>query len=123
MQRSALGRPPRLVPSLIASVIPFYLIQVRQYAPAAAGAVFLPLIALMFLFSARVGALIPRVGERLLLFAGAALAGTGFAAFALLDELHGYALSVLPAVLLLGCGMTLSRRAAHQCSHVFGAGA
>jgi EmrB/QacA subfamily drug resistance transporter len=88
-------------------VIPFYLIQVRHYVPAAAGAVFLPLIALMFLFSARVGALVPRVGERLLLFAGASLAGMGFAAFALLDGLHGYVLSVLPAVLCLGCGMTL----------------
>jgi MFS family permease len=88
-------------------VIPFYLIQVRHYPPAAAGAVFLPLIALMFLFSARVGALVPRVGERLLLCVGSALAGVGFAAFAWLDNLNGYFLSVLPAVLILGCGMTL----------------
>ena len=88
-------------------MIPFYLIQVRHYLPAAAGAVFLPLIVLNFLFSARVGALVPRVGERLLLFAGVVLAGMGFAAFALLDGLHGYVLSVLPAVLFLGCGMTL----------------
>jgi EmrB/QacA subfamily drug resistance transporter len=89
-------------------MVPFYLIQVRHYPPAAAGAAFLPLIGLMFLFSARVGALVPRVSERLLLFAGAVLAGMGFVAFALLDGLHGYALSVLPAVLFLGCGMTLS---------------
>ena len=88
-------------------VIPFYMIQVRHYAPAAAGAVFVPLILLMFLFSARVGALVPRIGERLLMCAGAAFAGTGFAAFAWLAPLHGYALSVLPPVLLLGCGMTL----------------
>ncbi len=88
-------------------VIPFYMIQLRHYAPAAAGAVFVPLIVLMFLFSARVGALVPRVGERPLMCAGAALAGTGFAAFAWLAPLHGYALSVLPPVLLLGCGMTL----------------
>ncbi len=89
-------------------VIPFYLIQVRHYLPAAAGAVFLPLIALMFLFSARVGALVPRAGERLLMCLGAALAGAGFIAFALLDGLHGYVLSVMPAVLILGCGMTLA---------------
>jgi EmrB/QacA subfamily drug resistance transporter len=88
-------------------VIPFYLIQVRHYHPAAAGAVFLPLIALMFLFSARVGALVPKLGERFLLCLGAALAGGGFAAFAWLDNLNGYFLSVLPAVLILGCGMTL----------------
>jgi EmrB/QacA subfamily drug resistance transporter len=88
-------------------VIPFYLIQVRHYPPAAAGAVFVPLIGLMFLFSARVGALVPRLGERLLLCLGAALAGAGFGAFAWLDSLHGYILSVLPPVLILGCGMTL----------------
>ena len=51
-------------------VIPFYLIQVRHYPPAAAGAVFLPLIVLMFLFSARVGALVPRLGERFLCVPG-----------------------------------------------------
>ncbi len=88
-------------------VIPFYLIQVRHYPPAAAGAVFVPLIALMFLFSARVGALVPRLGERFLLCCGAGVAGVGFAAFAWLDSLHGYFLSVLPPVLILGCGMTL----------------
>jgi MFS family permease len=88
-------------------VIPFYLIQVRHYPPAAAGAVFLPFILMMFLFSARVGAMVPRVGERLLLCLGAALAGLGFAAFAWLDDQPGYALSILPPVLLLGSGMTL----------------
>ena len=88
-------------------VLPFYLIQVRHYVPAAAGATFLPLIVIMFLFSARVGAMVPRVGERFLLCVGALLAGAGFGAFALLDGLHGYALSVMPAVLILGCGLTL----------------
>jgi EmrB/QacA subfamily drug resistance transporter len=88
-------------------VIPFYMIQVRHYPPAAAGAVFVPLILIMFFFSARVGALVPRIGERLLMCAGAALAGAGFGAFAWLSSLHGYASSVLPPVLLLGCGLTL----------------
>ena len=88
-------------------VIPFYLIQVRRYPPAAAGAAFLPLILIMLLFSARIGALVPRLGERFLLCSGAALAGAGFAAFALLDGLHGYALSVLPPVMILGFGLAL----------------
>lgn len=88
-------------------VIPFYLIQVRHYPPPAAGAVFLPLILMMFLFSARVGAMVPKLGERLLLCLGAALAGIGFAAFAWLDDRLSYALSILPPVFLLGCGMTL----------------
>jgi EmrB/QacA subfamily drug resistance transporter len=89
-------------------LIPFYVIQVRRYPPAAAGAVFLPLIALMFFFSARVGALIPRIGERVLMFAGAAFAGAGFAALATFEKLHGYVFAVLPGVLLLGIGMTLA---------------
>jgi EmrB/QacA subfamily drug resistance transporter len=89
-------------------VIPFYMIQVRHYAPASAGAVFVPLILIMFVFSARVGSLVPRVGERLLMCAGAALAGAGFAAFAWLSSLNGYVLSVLPPVILLGCGLTLA---------------
>jgi EmrB/QacA subfamily drug resistance transporter len=88
-------------------VIPFYVIQVRHYSTPAAGTVFLPLIAIMFLFSARVGALIPKLGERTLLFAGSALAGAGFAAFAILDNHQSYFLIVLPGVLLLGIGMTL----------------
>jgi len=89
-------------------VIPFYLIQVRHYPTSAAGAVFVPLMAIMFFFSARVGGLIPKVGERVLLFTGATFAGAGFTALALLDNLHGYVLSVLPGVLLLGVGMTLA---------------
>ena len=89
-------------------VIPFYMIQVRHYAPAAAGAVFVPLILILFVFSARVGSLVPKIGERFLMCAGAALAGTGFAAFAWLTPLQGYLLSVLPPVLLLGCGLTLA---------------
>jgi hypothetical protein len=88
-------------------VLPFYLIQVRGYVPAAAGAVFLPMILIMFLFSARVGALVPRIGERFLMSVGAILSGAGFAAFTLLDRFHGYAFSVMPAVLILGTGLTL----------------
>lgn len=88
-------------------VTPFYLIQVRHYTPANAGAVFLPLIALMFIFSSRVGDLIPRIGERALLAVGATLSGAGFAAFALLDGQRGYVFAILPGVLLLGAGITL----------------
>ncbi len=87
--------------------IPFYVIQVRHYTSIEAGAIFLPLIVLMFFFSARVGAWIPKVGERILLVVGAIFAGAGFAAFALLDKLPSYALAILPGVLLLGAGMTL----------------
>jgi hypothetical protein len=60
----------------------------------------------MFFFSARVGALIPRIGEFVLLSLGATLAGAGFLAFALLDHQQKYVFGILPGVLLLGAGMT-----------------
>ncbi|SFS17674.1 drug resistance transporter, EmrB/QacA subfamily [Granulicella pectinivorans] len=89
-------------------VTPFYLIQVRHYKPAMAGAVFLPLIALMFLFSTWAGGMVAKVGERLLLCAGAGLAGAGYVAFAVFDRNETYVTGVLPGVLLLGAGLTLS---------------
>ena len=89
-------------------VIPFYVIQVRHYAPVEAGAVFLPLVAMMFFFSARVGAMSARVGERWLLTGGAVFAGAGFGLFAVLSEEGAYWRSLLPGVLLLGMGMTLA---------------
>jgi EmrB/QacA subfamily drug resistance transporter len=89
-------------------VIPFYVIQVRHYPPVEAGGVFLPLVAMMFFFSARVGAMAERVGERWLLAGGAAAAGVGFCLFALLSGAGGYWRSLLPGVLMLGVGVTLA---------------
>ncbi|MDQ1451892.1 MAG: hypothetical protein QOK38_1758 [Acidobacteriaceae bacterium] len=89
-------------------VIPFYVIQVRHYAPVEAGAVFLPLVAMMFFFSARVGAMAARVGERWLLAGGAGCAGVGFGLFAALSAGGAYWRSLLPGVLLLGVGLTLA---------------
>ena len=89
-------------------VIPFYLIQVRHYAPAAAGAVFLPLIVIMFFFSPRVGAMAAKLGERRLLVGGACCAGAGFYLLAVLSTNGSYWRSLLPGVLLLGVGFTLA---------------
>jgi hypothetical protein len=89
-------------------VIPFYVIQVRHYPPVAAGAIFLPMVTMMFFFSARVGARAARVGERRLLAAGAACAGVGFCLFAILSGMGSYWRSLLPGVLLLGLGLTLA---------------
>ena len=89
-------------------VIPFYVIQVRHYAPAEAGAVFLPSITIMFFFSARVGALAAQVGERRLLVGGACCAGAGFCLLAALSAHGGYWRSLLPGLLLLGVGFTLA---------------
>ena len=89
-------------------VIPFYVIQVRHYPPVEAGAVFLPMIAMMFFFSARVGAAAARIGERRLMASGAVCAGVGFLLLAALSGAGSYWRSLLPGVLLLGLGMTLA---------------
>ncbi len=89
-------------------VIPFYVIQVRHYAPAEAGAVFLPLIAMMFFFSARVGGMAEKTGERWWLAGGALCAGVGFCLLAMLSAEGAYWRSLLPGVLLLGIGLTLA---------------
>ena len=78
-------------------VIPFYVIQVRHYAPAEAGAVFLPAIAMMFFFSARLGAMSARVGERRLLAGGALCAGVGFLLFAALSAAEATGAVCCPA--------------------------
>jgi EmrB/QacA subfamily drug resistance transporter len=89
-------------------VIPFYVIQVRHYAPVEAGAVFLPLVVMMFFFSAQIGAMAERFGERWLLAGGAICAGLGFLLFAGLSADGPYWRSLLPGVLLLGAGLTLA---------------
>jgi hypothetical protein len=81
---------------------------VRHYAPVEAGAVFLPLVAMMFLFSARAGAMAARTGERWLLAGGGLCAGVGFCLFAVLSGEGAYWRSLLPGVLLLGVGLTLA---------------
>jgi Major Facilitator Superfamily len=73
-----------------------------------AGAVFLPLVAMMFFFSARVGAIAARVGERWLLAGGALCVGLGFGLLAMLSAEGAYWRSLLPGVLLLGIGLTLA---------------
>lgn len=89
-------------------VIPFYVIQVRHYAPAEAGAVFLPMVAMMFFFSARVGGVAEKTGERWWLAGGALCAGVGFCLLAILSAEGAYWRSLLPGVLLLGAGLTLA---------------
>jgi EmrB/QacA subfamily drug resistance transporter len=89
-------------------VIPFYVIQIRHYTPTEAGSVFIPLIAMMFLFSSRIGSLVPKFGAKPFLFAGPLLVGFGFIALTLLEKRSGYTTALFPGVFLLGAGMTLA---------------
>lgn len=87
---------------------PFVLIQARGYSPAASGAALLPLVVFMSGGSRAAGALADRVGPRLPLTAGPLLAAAGFALFAVLPPDGSYSVSILPALLVLGIGITVA---------------
>jgi MFS family permease len=83
------------------------LIQVDGYSATLAGLSMLPFLALMVLLSRYAGALVYRVGRRTMLVTGPSVTALGFAALALLPNLH-YWTGVFPAVILIGIGMGLT---------------
>jgi MFS family permease len=87
--------------------LPFDLINVQGYPPSAAGAALLPFIAIVFAFSRFSGGLVARIGARIPLSAGAALAAAGFAVFAFAGVGHSYWTTFFPGAVLLGCGGAL----------------
>jgi EmrB/QacA subfamily drug resistance transporter len=84
--------------------VPFVLIDVQHYTPSAAGASFVPFIALQFALARWSGGLIARFGARAPLVIGAVFAALGFAAFALPGEGGTYWTTYFPAITLLGIG-------------------
>jgi hypothetical protein len=84
--------------------VPFVLIDVQHYTPSAAGASFIPFIALQFTLARWSGGLIARFGARAPLVIGAAFAALGFVAFGLPGEGGSYWTTYFPAVSLLGIG-------------------
>ncbi|HET6276476.1 MAG TPA: MFS transporter [Candidatus Cybelea sp.] len=87
--------------------VPFVLINVHRYTPTAAGAALLPFIFIMVVSSRWSGGLVGRVGPRIPLIAGAALAGLGFLAFALPGNGGSYWTTFFPAAAILGLGGAL----------------
>ena len=88
--------------------LPFALIRLRGYPATAAGAAFLPFSLVMGLGSSPAGRLADRIGPRLPLTVGPLLAGVGFLLLAWAVSEGGYWTGVLPAMLVLAVGMTVS---------------
>ncbi|MEY2464447.1 MAG: hypothetical protein QOH64_2585 [Acidimicrobiaceae bacterium] len=78
------------------------------YSALESGASLLPLTVMMLLFSARAGALAQRIGPRLPMTVGPVIAGVGVALLGEVKPGATYLTGVLPGVLVLSVGLTLT---------------
>jgi EmrB/QacA subfamily drug resistance transporter len=81
---------------------------VAGFSPLVAGSALLPVTVLMLLLSARAGALAERIGPRLLMTVGPLLAAMGFLLTLRIGTDASYLTDVLPAVVVLGLGLSLT---------------
>lgn len=88
--------------------LPLDLIQVQGYGATAAGAAFLPFIAIMFSLSRWAGGLVDRFGSKHTLMVGPAIASVGFALFAVPGISPHYWMTFFPAIGVLGVGMSIT---------------
>jgi predicted MFS family arabinose efflux permease len=89
-------------------LLPYLLIEVHGYSATAAGAAFLPFSAVMGLGSRSAGALMKRLGARLLLIVGPLVTAAGYVVLGLSGESASYWVNVLPGLVMMSIGMTIS---------------
>jgi MFS family permease len=89
-------------------VLPYLMIDVHGYSATAAGAAFLPFSVLMGIGSRWSGSLVERVGPRLPLVLGPSITAVGYVFLALSRSQSSYWTGVLPGLLVVAIGMTLS---------------
>ena len=85
-----------------------FLQQVAGYSAFQAGLALLPITVIMFFLSRRFGALADRIGPRLPMAVGPLIAAAGFLLFNRMDSDVAYVSDVLPGVLLLGLGLSVT---------------
>src|SRR5206468_11965372 len=91
--------------SVVFFLVPMNLIQVQGYTATEAGAALLPFPVIMFVFSRWSGGLVARVGSRLPLTIGPAIAALGVILYAAPRIGGSYWTTFFPAAVVLGCGM------------------
>ena len=89
-------------------LLPIQLQEVSGYSPLEAGISVLPLTAVTLLLSARSGALAERIGPRLQMGVGPLLVGASLFLLVRIDAAGTYVTQVLPAVLVLGLGFSVT---------------
>jgi len=94
--------------SIVMFLAPLNFIQVQHYSATAAGAALLPFPIIMFALSRWSGGLVARVGSRLPLTVGPAIAALGLALYARPGIGGSYWVTFFPAVVVLGFGMAVT---------------
>jgi EmrB/QacA subfamily drug resistance transporter len=88
-------------------LLPFNLILIQHYSPTAAGAAFLPFVALVTLLSPSVGVLCRKIGPKIPLVVGSLVVAAAFVGFAMTNIGGSYWATYFVPTLLLGFGMAL----------------